>query len=1186
MNAGVSDINSGFLSNQPAVFIENNGQFANKAPNEQDEILFAVRNDKLHIFLTKNSLVYNFSESKNSEHSGFNSSISVVLKGANQNAEIIKKDKQEYYENYYLEGLNGESIIASSYNTIIYKNIYPFIDWIIYSNNEGIKYDFQINEGGNINSIKLQYISEVAPVINELGEIVIKSHAGMIIEDAPFSYYMQNDKIKEIKTKYILKGNTISFEMEDCDVAYPIIIDPYIQWSTYYGDLYSDYGGGTAVDADGNIYFCGSTSSSVNMATGGYDTTYNLAGDALLVKFSPAGSRLWSTYYGGASGDEFKAIYIDSSNTLFCAGVSYSTAGISYLGYQNTKAGGGDIILVNFNTDGSRNWGTYYGGTLNDYFTDMCSDKWGNIYLTGYTTSTTGIAYDGYDMVFGGGVDSDAFLAKFSNEGEMTWATYYGGSLIDAGRGVSCDKYGNVFLVGNTTSTYGIVYGSGYDLTQNGNYDAFLVKFDLGGMIQYASYYGGSGSDYANDCVVDSSGNLYMSGTTLSSSGIASGGYDNSYNGYGESFLIKFNNTGSRVWGTYNGAAGSVTDPQRIILDASQNIYMAGITSESLFGLIGFDNTFGGGHDGYIEMLKPDGSRVWCSYIGGTAEERVENFIWKNGVFYLTGYTTSASDIANGGFQNVYGGGTDAFLMVCSDSYISTGSVGASYCQGSSITATYFGTPYTVFNPGNEFKLELSTSAGNFTGVYIGSIFSTAPTGSITGLIPADKTPGTNYKVRVVSSNPPLTGIATPLPFSVVNAPDANISPTGISNICSGASVTLSRTGVGAYTSIYWSLNGVPIPGATASTYIATLPGLYTVTVADAACSLTSVPKTVNVDSYDIIQNVKICTGESYMLPDGTFAETVGTYVSELTTIYGCDSIITTNLTLLPVYSGTSIIYICEGDFYLLPDGSFVNTNGVYTSMLTSETFCTEISTTVNVIADDTTNIVDSIILGETYTLPDGLVVSVSGEYYSTLTNLAGCDSTIKTILSVLVVCDPPSSSTVSNITSSSVRISWPAVPGATKYQIWYRPTGTIPWLKINITTTTKKIIGLLSGTSYDYKIKTICPTISSGFTPILIFTTAPGKESEIPEASILLNIFPNPNSGTFSIDWSGDNLNDQYYSVNVMNAFGEVVYKSVNIVYTVNDPYIIDLDVPSGNYLINVITGEKVYNKNFVVIK
>ncbi len=105
---------------------------------------------------------------------------------------------------------------------------------------------------------------------------------------------------------------------------------------------------------------------------------------------------------------------------------------------------------------------------------------------------------------------------------------------------ISCatDAAGNVYLAGSTSSTSGIAAG-GFQNVHRGDYDAFLVKFSTTGSRLWATYYGETYEDIGSACVTDAAGNIYLAGMTINSSGIASGGFQNVHGGAYDAFLVK-----------------------------------------------------------------------------------------------------------------------------------------------------------------------------------------------------------------------------------------------------------------------------------------------------------------------------------------------------------------------------------------------------------------------------------------------------------------------------------------------------------------------------------------------------------------------------------------------------------------------------------------------------------------------
>jgi hypothetical protein len=351
------------------------------------------------------------------------------------------------------------------------------------------------------------------------------------------------------------------------------------QWATYYGGSENDKGISCALDASGNVYMIGSTSSASGIATAGaHETTVN---DGFLVKFNSSGVRQWGTYIEGTS----NACNTDASGNIYIVGLTNSTSGIATAGaHQTVMSGSGDAFLVKFNSSGVKQWGTYFGGPYTlasgmETGLSCATDALGNVYMTGHTPSTSGIATAGAHQTIYGGSSTDAFLVKFNSSGVIQWGTYYGGEGVDIGYSCATDASGNVYMAGDaqqqnlpasgisTIGAHQSAYGGGYS-------DGFLVKFDSNGLRQWGTYYGGSLLDVSFSCATDASGNVYMSGNTQSNSGIAtSGAHQTTIN---DAFLVCFNSSGVRQSGTYYGGIKNVCTT-----DASGNVYMTGYTQSN-----------------------------------------------------------------------------------------------------------------------------------------------------------------------------------------------------------------------------------------------------------------------------------------------------------------------------------------------------------------------------------------------------------------------------------------------------------------------------------------------------------------------------------------------------------------------------------------------------------------------------
>ncbi|MCC6583964.1 MAG: SBBP repeat-containing protein [Chitinophagales bacterium] len=364
----------------------------------------------------------------------------------------------------------------------------------------------------------------------------------------------------------------------------------------------------------------------------------------------------------------------------------------------------------------TRVWASYYGDSEYELFSSVKTDRQNNVYILGTTESSSGIATAGsYQPVFGG--NNDIFIVKFNKEGVRQWATYYGGAGFEFAYDMEIDSLGNIYIVGETNSVNSISTSGTHQTINDGDYDGFLVKFNSAGVRQWATYYGGTNFDAAQAVFLDTQNNIYISGTTGSANNISTAGaFQTNYIGRNnDAFLVKFNSTGVRQWGTYYGGLG-VEVPSGLSVDGQNNVYMIGSTdSDTGISTAGaYQTTRGGANDAFIVKFNTAGVRQWATYYGGTAIEGVVSIITdEQDNIYITGRTESANNIASAGaHQGVIGGNIDAYLA----KFNST---------GSRQWATYYG------GSGDDYGLSVVKDA-------LGRIYMAGSTNSITSIASAD----------------------------------------------------------------------------------------------------------------------------------------------------------------------------------------------------------------------------------------------------------------------------------------------------------------------------------------------------------------------------------------------------------------------------------------------------------------
>jgi len=310
-----------------------------------------------------------------------------------------------------------------------------------------------------------------------------------------------------------LDGNTNSGD-------YDIILVKYNdsgvkQWTKQLGSSSEDYGYSVAVDSSGNIYVAGYTAGNLDGNTSAGNE------DMILIKYNPAGIKLWTRQLGSSNNDEALGVGVDGSGNVYVAG---ATSG-DFDGH--THIGSFDIFLVKYNTDGVKQWSRQMGTAATDEAYALTVDSSGNSYITGLTAGNL-------DGNTNAGVE-DMFLVKYDTAGTKQWTKLLGTSSKDYGYGVAVDGDGNIYVAGTTE-------GSMDGNTSAGGEDIFLVKYNAAGTLQWIRQMGSSTDDEIWGIAMDASGSIFIVGST-------DGPIDGNTNaGSWDMFLVKFNSSGIRQW--------------------------------------------------------------------------------------------------------------------------------------------------------------------------------------------------------------------------------------------------------------------------------------------------------------------------------------------------------------------------------------------------------------------------------------------------------------------------------------------------------------------------------------------------------------------------------------------------------------------------------------------------------------
>src|SRR5213593_1059199 len=649
------------------------------------------------------------------------------LVGANADGRVEGAEELPGKSNYFI-GSDPKKWRTNipSYAQVRVGNVYPGVDLVYYGNQGQLEYDFVVRPGANPSVIRLALASgssaggggsreargpseKYLAKIDQNGDLLVRMEDGEVRFHKPVVFQPASaadgrrsaDRIP-VDGHYTLSGHDqVAFAIGGYDTTKPLVIDPVLSYSTYLGGSGADQGQGIAVDASGNAYVTGSTTS-VDFPIASLLQPINRGGfngNAFVAKLSADGSTLvYSTYLGGTGctsgqgGDAGNAIAVDASGNAYVTGITQSTDFPTANPFQPTNHGnsffcGANAFVAKLNATGSTLvYSTYLGGFTGpggwDSGNGIAVDGSSNAYVTGMAGSFDFPTANALQPInrCKGDPSTNAFVTKFNASGSaLVYSTYLGGSGSSFGcdwaNGIAVDSSGNVYLTGLTRSR-------DFPTTPNavqpiyrgfqGSPEAFVAKIhSSGSALIYSTYLGSSGGDVGMGIAVDGTGSAYLTGSTHSLDFPTTPNAVQRINrGQGDAFVAKIHSSGSAlIYSTYLGGSG-VDRANGIAVDGSGNAYVTGVTDSTDFPTANvIQGTNHGGSDAFLAKFSPDGSAlVHSTYLGGSGDE-CSQFrgsaiaVDDSGGVYLTGSTTSVDFPIANPFQPVNRDSINAFMM-------------------------------------------------------------------------------------------------------------------------------------------------------------------------------------------------------------------------------------------------------------------------------------------------------------------------------------------------------------------------------------------------------------------------------------------------------------------------------------------------------------------------------------------
>lgn len=524
-----------------------------------------------------------------------------------------------------------------SFERVIYEEVYPGINLAVYRMGDDIKYDFVVSPGAAPASIQMKFDGADGLTVDPSGDLVVRAAGFQLRHRKPVIYQERQGTRVMIEGGFVVNAGVVTFRIGDYDTKQPLVIDPTVV--QVYSNLLGNGPFGhakslaVAVASDGEVFVTGWVnvfSSLTAFSKDAFVSWFSGPGGGLIFTALLSGSKTCSQMNVCDDDDIGTAIAVDAANSVYVTGltrsIDFPTTSNAFdpnCGDDSLCGRGASLanpvksdafvikldrgpvavngqILVGLDLT----YGSFLGGGVDDAGTGIGVDTLGTIYVTGWTMSSSFPVKNAFQNAFQGG--TDAFVVALTPGGSSTtfvFGTYLGGGGTDAGSAIAVDAArALVFVAGSAASLPGTASFPATDPRGTnpggGGTDAFVAKFTTAGRFLVATYVRGSSEDLATGIALDSSGNIYLSGTTASSNlngaqGPTAGGTDAFVAKlHYISRVSKFINLQIAILDFVTLLGGSDEDTgNAVAVDAQDRPYLTGMTRSTNFPAAGTPQT-------------------------------------------------------------------------------------------------------------------------------------------------------------------------------------------------------------------------------------------------------------------------------------------------------------------------------------------------------------------------------------------------------------------------------------------------------------------------------------------------------------------------------------------------------------------------------------------------------------------
>ena len=619
--------------------------------------------------------------------------------GADPDSRLVGREALSGVVNYYLgDDPSSWRTDVPTFAGLAYEGLYPGID-LLYDGGPGVlKGTFIVAPGADPGRIAWLY-EGTTPVRLSEGELLIGADESganpLFVEGRPVARQTVDGERVDVDVRYLLRPDgRVGLDVGRYDAAEPLVIDPVLSYSTYWGGAGCDGVYGIALDAKNCVYITGGTNSPGYPPSDSHcDETRFF--DVYVTKLDPSktgpAQHVYTTYVGGADFDLSWGVEVDAAGNVFGAGTTRSrNLPTTKTAFQRTYNGGDyDNLVFQLGPTGAVKYLSYLGGNSNDEMMDVALGVGSRVYVTGFTYSANfPLSANAFSrrMRYGEGYVSVLDVSK-SGAASLVYSTFFGGGGDDEGHAIAVQN-GLIYLSGSTDSRDVPLKNPVQTAYKGGNMaswaEGFAAVLDISKgparQLVFSTYLGGINNDIPGGIAGSGTDYLYVVGMTDSydfpKTGVSSG-FGGDYDGFVTKLKIKAPT--QIVYSRLVGGRGK-DGIKDIAVDAQDNAYIAGGVGSPDFKTVApLQSAFRGGApldsdfwlltywnvvDALVAKLDPAGKMTFGTYFGGTGADGAMGVrVGADGKVYVGGPTRSKNLRLVKAGQKANAGQYDAFVI-------------------------------------------------------------------------------------------------------------------------------------------------------------------------------------------------------------------------------------------------------------------------------------------------------------------------------------------------------------------------------------------------------------------------------------------------------------------------------------------------------------------------------------------